>query len=50
MAIRGFLSTILKYLSEAYGCLPYNPLIEKLEAYESDYKSLTFILDCLTSR
>ena len=50
MVVRRFLGTISKDLSEAYGCLPYNPLIEKLQAHESDYNSLTFILDCLTSR
>ena len=34
-----FVTTILKDLSEAYYCLPYNPLIEKLVAFESYYDS-----------
>lgn len=50
MAVRRFLGTISKDLSEAYERLHYNPLIEKLEAHESDYNSLTFILDFLKSR
>ena len=44
------MGTILMDLSEAYDFLPYNPLIEKLEAYGSDYNSLTFMLDYLTLR
>ena len=45
-----FVGTILIDLSEAYDCLPHNPLIAKLEVYGSNYNSLTFMLDYLTSR
>ena len=44
------MGTILIDLSEAYDCLPHNPLIAKLEVYGSNYNSLTFMLDYLTSR
>ena len=44
------MGTILMDLSEAYDCLPHNPLIAKLEVYGSNYNSLTFMLDYLTSR
>ena len=42
--------TLLTDLSKAFGCLPHNLLIEKLNAYGFDNKVVRFVYDYLTSR
>ena len=41
---------LLTDLSKAFGCLPYNLLIAKLNAYGFDNKPVKFVYDYLTSR
>ena len=41
----GFIGTILMDLSKAYGCIPHNLLIAKLEYYGVDKTSLRLLLD-----
>ena len=46
----GLLSTILMDLSNAYDCLPHDPIIAKFEASSLSKSSLSLLLDYLTSR
>ena len=46
----GLVGTILMDLSKAYGCLPHDLIIAKLEAYGLSKSSLSLLLDYLTSR
>ena len=46
----GLVGTILMDLSKAYGCLPHDLIIAKLEAYGLSKSSLSLLRDYLTSR
>ena len=46
----GLVGTILMDLSKAYGCLPHDLIIAKLEAYGLSKSSLSLLLDYLTLR
>ena len=46
----GTILIVLLCLSKAYGSLPHNQLIAKLEAYELDCNILILMLAYLTSR
>ena len=47
---RGFVGTILKDLSKAYDCIPYELLIAKLKFYGIENRSLQLLLDYITNR
>ena len=46
----GVVGTILMDLSKTFDCLPHEPVLAKLHAYEVDIKSLKLLQDYLSNR